>query len=318
MEYRDYYKILGVGRGATADEIKKVYRRLARKYHPDVSKEKDAEARFKEVQEAYEVLKDPEKRAAYDQLGSNWQQGQQFRPPPDWASGFEFRGRPADAHQQQDFEGGFSDFFSSLFGGMSGGFTQHQGAGPRRRAGRDSHARIDIDLEEAFQGGVRTFELQRPQARSDGTVEMRNHTVKVTIPKGITSGQRLRLTGQGEPASGGGRAGDLYLEVHIRPNQRFQLEGRDVTLTLPIAPWEAALGGTVTVPTLGGSVEMRIPPGSQSEKKLRLRGRGLPGDPPGDQVVQLKIVVPPADTPEAKAFYERMRDDLSFDPRNSF
>lgn len=320
MEYRDYYKILGVDRGATADEIKKAYRRLARKYHPDVSKEKDAEARFKETQEAYEVLKDPEKRAAYDQLGSNWQQGQQFRPPPDWASGFEFRGRPgggAGGAGPQDFEGGFSDFFSSLFGGAGGGFTQQHGAGARRRAGRDSHARIDIDLEEAYQGGTRTFELQRPQARSDGTVEMSNHTVKVTIPKGIASGQRLRLTGQGEPAPGGGRAGDLYLEVHIRPNQRFHLEGRDVTLTLPIAPWEAALGASVTVPTLGGSVEMRIPPGSQSEKKLRLRGRGLPGDPPGDQVVQLKIVVPPADTPEAKALYERMREDLPFDPRSS-
>ncbi len=319
MEYRDYYKILGVARGATADEIKKAYRRLARKFHPDVSKEKDAEARFKEVQEAYEVLKDTEKRAAYDQLGSNWQQGQQFRPPPDWASGFEFRGRPAGA-QQDGFEGGFSDFFSSLFGGMGGGysqggFSQGPAAGARRRAGRDSHARIDIDLEEAFQGGTRTFELQRPQSSADGTVEMRAHTVKVTIPRGVTTGQRLRLTGQGEAAPGGGRAGDLYLEIHIRPHAIFHLDGRDITLTLPIAPWEAALGGPVTVPTLGGSVEMRIPAGSQSERKLRLRGRGLPGEPPGDQVVQLRIVVPPADTPEAKSLYERMRSELAFDPR---
>lgn len=319
MEYRDYYKILGVARGATAEEIKKSYRRLARKYHPDVSKEKDAEARFKEVQEAYEVLKDTEKRAAYDQLGSNWQQGQQFRPPPDWASGFEFRGRPGGGGgQQQEFEGGFSDFFSSLFGGMGGAGFSQAGAAPRRRNGRDSHACIDIDLEEAYQGGTRTFELQRPQAASDGTVELRNHTVKVAIPKGVTNGQRLRLAGQGEAAPGGaGRAGDLYLEIHIRPHRLFQLEGRDVTLILPIAPWEAALGGTVTVPTLGGSVEMRIPPGSQSEKKLRLRGRGLPGAPPGDQVVQLRIVVPPADTPEAKALHERMRDELGFDPRSS-
>jgi curved DNA-binding protein len=160
--------------------------------------------------------------------------------------------------------------------------------------------------------------LQRPQSKSDGTVELRNHTVKVTSPRGVTSGQRLRLAGQGEAApGGGGRAGDLYLEIHIRPNRRFQLEGRDVTMTLPIAPWEAALGETVTVPTLGGSVEMRVPPGSQSERKLRLRGRGLPGDPPGDQVVQLKIVVPPADTPEAKALYEQMRKDLAFDPRSA-
>jgi curved DNA-binding protein len=313
MEYRDYYKILGVARGATADEIKKAYRRLARKFHPDVSKEKDAEARFKEVQEAYEVLKDAEKRAAYDQLGSNWQQGQQFRPPPEWGSGFEFRGRPGGA-QPEGFEGGFSDFFSSLFGETGGGGFS-QGGPARRRAGRDSHARIDIDLEEAFQGGARTFELKRPQSGADGTVQLRSHTVKVTIPRGVSTGQRLRLAGQGEASPGGGRAGDLYLEIHIRPHPRFHLEGRDVTLILPITPWEAALGATVTVPTLGGSVEMRIPPASQSERKLRLRGRGLPGDPPGDQVVQLKIVVPPADTPEAKAFYERMRTELPFDPR---
>lgn len=319
MEYKDYYKILGIARTATADEIKKAYRRLARKFHPDVSKEANAEARFKEVQEAYEVLKDPEKRAAYDQLGSNWQQGQQFRPPPDWASGFEFRGRPSGG--QQDFEGGFSDFFSSLFGGgAESPFSQQhdpfgQPRARRPRAGRDSHARVDLDLEEAYQGGTRTFELQRPQAKADGTVELQNHTVKVTIPRGVTDGQRLRLAGQGEPAPGGGRAGDLYLEIHIRPHRLYQLDGRDVTLQLPIAPWEAALGGTITVPTLGGSVEMRIPPGAQSSQKLRLRGRGLPGDPPGDQTVQLKIVTPPASTPQARALYEQMRRELAFDPR---
>jgi curved DNA-binding protein len=326
MEYKDYYQTLGVARGATADEIKKAYRRLARKYHPDVSKEKDAEAKFKAVQEAYEVLKDTEKRAAYDQLGSNWQQGQQFRPPPDWGSGFEFRGGPSGGGGQEGFEGGFSDFFSSLFGGggfsstSGGGFSQrgnpYAQAGARRpRNGQDSHARVELDLEEAYQGGTRMFELQRPESSADGTVQLRNHTVKVTIPRGVTEGQRLRLTGQGEPAPGGGRPGDLYLELHIRPHRLFQLEGRDVVLTLPIAPWEAALGGSVTVPTLGGSVEMRIPPGSQSGQKLRLRGRGLPADPPGDQTVQLKIVTPPASTPEAKTLYEQMREQLKFDPR---
>lgn len=318
VEYRDYYKILGVSRTAAADEIKKVYRRLARKYHPDVSKEKDAEAKFKEVQEAYEVLKDPEKRAAYDQLGSNWQQGQQFRPPPDWASGFEFRGRSSGG--PQDFDNGFSDFFSSLFGGAGGGaFGQRgpfgQASAGRRQSGRDSHARVDIDLEEAFQGGTRTFELQHPEGRPDGTVQMRNHKVKVTIPRGVTEGQRLRLTGQGEAAPGGGRAGDLYLEIRIRPHRLFQLDGRDVTLSLPIAPWEAALGAAIAVPTLGGIVEMRVPPGSQSGQKLRLRGRGLPAEPPGDQTVQLRIVTPPATTPEAKEFYERMSREFSFDPR---
>jgi curved DNA-binding protein len=323
MEYRDYYKILGVERTAGADDIKKSYRRLARKFHPDVSKEKDAEARFKEVQEAYEVLKDPEKRAAYDQLGSNWKSGEQFRPPPDWASGFEFRGGPHAGRQgggarrgsEEVFEDeGFSDFFSSLFGGGAG----FAGAnGPRAaRAGRDHHAGIDIDLEEAFAGTTRTIELKRPQLKSDGTLELKPHTVRVTIPAGVTEGQPIRLAGQGEVSPNGGRAGDLYLEVHIRPDKLFQLEGRDVTLTLPVAPWEAALGGSVKVPTLAGTVEMSIPAGAQSGQKLRLRGRGLPGQPAGDQYVQLKVVLPPANSPEARALYEEMRRKLgTFDPR---
>lgn len=317
MEYRDYYKILGVARTATAEDIKKSYRRLARKYHPDVSKEKDAEGKFKEVQEAYEVLKDPEKRAAYDQLGSDWRAGQQFRPPPEWASGFEFSGagrsRPGGGRfQEQAFEDqGFSDFFASLFGG-GGPFR----AGARSSAGRDHHARIDIDLEEAFQGTTRTLELKRPELKPDGTVELRSHQVRVTIPAGVTDGQPIRLAGQGEPAPGGGRAGDLYLEVHLRPHRLYQVEGRDVTLTLPLAPWEAALGGAIPVPTLGGSVEMQVPAGAQSGQKLRLRGRGLPGTPAGDEYVQLKVVLPPANSPAARALYEEMRAKLgSFDPR---
>ena len=315
MEYRDYYKVLGVARTATAEDIKKSYRRLARKYHPDVSKEKDAEQKFKELQEAYEVLKDPEKRAAYDQLGSDWKSGQQFRPPPDWASGFEFgggraRGPGGGAHGFE--EEGFSDFFSSLFGGAS-----PFGAAGRRQpqAGRDHHARIDIDLEEAFGGGTRTLELKRPELKSDGTLELRSHAVRVTIPAGVTDGQLIRLAGQGEAARGG-RSGDLYLEVHVRPHRFFQLDGRDITLTLPVAPWEAALGATVTVPTLGGAVDMQVPAGAQSGQKLRLRGRGLPGSPPGDEYVQLKVVLPPANSPAARALYEDMRTKLgSFDPR---
>jgi curved DNA-binding protein len=314
MEFRDYYKTLGVTRSAKADEIKKVYRKLARKYHPDVSKEPNAEAKFKDVQEAYEVLKDPEKRAAYDQLGTAPRGGQDFRPPPDWASGFEFRGRP----QQQQYAGSedasqFSDFFSSLFGG-AGGFQ----AGGARRGGRDHHARVDIDLEEAFRGGVRTLSLRRPEGKPDGGVEMRNHEVKVTIPAGLTDGQQLRLAGQGEPAEGNGRAGDLYLEVHIRPHDRYQLQGRDVTVILPLAPWEAALGAQVTVPTLGGPVQMRIPEKSRAGQKLRLRGRGLPGDPPGDEYLQLSIALPPADSPKARAFYEQMSRELAFNPRADF
>ncbi len=325
MEYRDYYQVLGVARTATADDVKKSYRRLARKYHPDVSKEKDAEQKFKEVQEAYEVLKDPEKRAAYDQLGSDWKSGQQFRPPPDWASGFEFRGgggggggggRARGAGEAHVFEDeGFSDFFSSLFGGASpfGATGRRQ---QQQQAGRDHHARIDIDLEEAFGGGTRTLDLKRPELKPDGTLELRSHAVRVTIPAGVTDGQRIRLAGQGEAAPGGGRAGDLYLEVHVRPHRVYQLDGRDVTLTLPVAPWEAALGATVTVPTLGGPVDMQVPAGAQSGQKLRLRGRGLPGNPAGDEYVQLRIVLPPADSPAARALYEQMRAQLgSFNPR---
>ncbi|HEU4624867.1 MAG TPA: DnaJ C-terminal domain-containing protein [Steroidobacteraceae bacterium] len=320
MEYRDYYETLNVPRNASADEIKKAYRRLARKYHPDVSKEKNAEEKFKQIQEAYEVLKDPEKRAAYDQLGSNWKAGQEFRPPPDFGGGFEFRGGPRSAGGAEF--GSFSDFFSSLFGGGSpfdDGASAYAGtAGRARRAprkGRDHHARIDIDLEEAFHGGSRTVELQHPELADDGTLQLRKRTVKVNIPAGITDGQQLRLAGQGEGSTTGGPAGDLFLEVHIRPHKLYQLDGRNVTVTLPVAPWEAALGATVKVPTLGGPVEMRIPPGAQSGQKLRLRGRGLPGTPPGDEFVQLKVVLPPADTPKAKEFYERMQRELPFDPR---
>ncbi len=326
MEFRDYYKVLGVERTASADAIRKAYRRLAHKYHPDVSKEPNAEARFKEMQEAYEVLKDPEKRAAYDQLGSQWKAGEQFRPPPDWGSGFEFsgdgraragrsRGRGAGPRGFGAGEDGglgeqdFSEFFSSLFGGGS------PFAAEGRRPGRDHHARIEIDLEEAFRGTTRMLELKRPELKPDGTLELRNHTVRVTIPPGVTAGQLIRLAGQGEPASGRGSAGDLYLETHIRPHRLFQLDGRDVTLTLPVAPWEAALGASVTVPTLGGPVEVQIPPGSQSGQKLRLRGRGLPGKPAGDQFAQLKLVLPPGTSPEAKALYEEMRRKLNFDPR---
>ena len=324
MEFRDYYKVLGVERAATADEIRKAYRRLAHKYHPDVSKEPNAEARFKEMQEAYEVLKDPEKRAAYDQLGSRWKEGEQFRPPPDWGSGFEFSGGRASRPRERGAgsrgfgaaqaggsgEQDFSDFFSSLFGGGS------PFAAESRRGGRDHHARVDIELEEAFRGTTRMLELKRPELKPDGSLELRTHTVRLTIPPGITEGQLIRLAGQGEPARGqGGSAGDLYLEAHIQPHRLFQLDGRDVTVTLPVAPWEAALGAPVTVPTLGGAVEMQIPPGSQSGQKLRLRGRGLPGQPAGDQLVQLKVVLPPASSPEAKALYEEMRRKLGFDAR---
>lgn len=312
MQYRDYYQMLGVPRTATADAIRKAYRRLAHKYHPDVSKEANAEEKFKEVQEAYEVLKDPEKRAAYDQLGTEWKQGESFRPPPDFASGFEFRGSQGGAAPEFDGQT-FSDFFSSLFGGGANPFAE----GAARRSGRDHHARVDIDLAESYAGATRMLELKRPELK-DGHLEVVPHTVRVTIPAGVTEGQHIRLGGQGEPARGGGRPGDLYLEVHIRPHRYFQLDGRDVTLTLPVAPWEAALGASVTVPTLGGSVDMRIPAGSQSGSRLRLRGRGLPGHSAGDQYVVLKVVLPPANSDEARALYQQMQRTLPFDPRADF
>ncbi|HEY1899041.1 MAG TPA: DnaJ C-terminal domain-containing protein [Steroidobacteraceae bacterium] len=323
MEFRDYYQTLGLERSASADEIRKAYRRMARKYHPDVSKEADALERFKQVQEAYEVLKDQKKRAAYDQLGANWKQGEQFRPPPDFGAGFDFgRGRRSRVHSAggagtadgSEFAGSaeFSDFFSSLFGGAEQPFAGAGGA--RRRNGRDQHASIELDLEEAHRGVVRNVTLQQGSA-AGGTSGI-ERTLRVTLPAGVTEGQSLRLAGQGEPAPGkGGRAGDLYLTVHLRAHRNLELDGRDVKLTLPVAPWEAALGATLTVPTLGGPVDLRIPPQSQSGSRLRLRGRGLAGEPPGDQYVVLKVVLPPADTPAARELYEKMRSELAFDPR---
>jgi curved DNA-binding protein len=308
VEYKDYYKVLGVERTANADEIKRVYRKLARRYHPDVSKEKNAEEKFKEVQEAYEVLRDPEKRAAYDQLGAQWKSGEQFRPPPDWGQGFEFSyggGGGEDAS-------GFSDFFANLFG--AGSPFGRAGADFRRRGG-DRHARIEIDLEDAYEGAERTIRLHNPEVTPDGRVTLREKEVRVTIPVGVSDGQQIRLRGQGEPSGGNGTAGDLYLEIGIRPHSLYQLEGRNVIVTLPVAPWEAALGGNVEVPTLGGPVEMKIPAGARSGQRLRLKGRGLQGQTPGDEIVLLKVVLPPADSAPARALYEQMRRELAFDPR---
>jgi curved DNA-binding protein len=312
MRYKDYYQVMGVPRTASQDEIKRAYRKLARKYHPDVSKEKDAEERFKELQEANEVLKDPEKRAAYDQLGPDWRPGQDFRPPPDWGKGFEFsQGAPDQG------PGEYSDFFSELFGSRSP-FGSAPGAGRARRgfaaAGQDHVARIEIDLEDAFRGGTRTIELRTPELTPDGHVMVKPRTLRISVPAGVTEGQQIRLAGQGSPGLGGGPPGDLLLEVNIRPHPRYRLEGRDVTLTLPVAPWEAALGETVSVPTLGGPVEMKLPAGARAGQTLRLRGRGLPGQPPGDQLVMLKIVLPP-DTPRSRQLFEQMKREVPFDPR---
>jgi len=325
MRFKDYYAVMGVPRSATQDEIKRAYRKLARKFHPDVSKEKDAEARFKELQEANEVLKDPEKRAAYDQLGADWRQGQEFRPPPDWGKGFEFTpghgargGRAAGPGAGADF----SDFFSELFGARSPfsgahGFESAGRGGAGRgfaAAGQDHVARVEIDLEDAYRGGTRTLELRTPEITPDGHVTSRPRTLRVSIPAGVVEGQQIRLAGQGSAGMGGGPAGDLYLEVNLRPHPLFKLDGRDVTVQLPVAPWEAALGESVSVPTLGGPVEMKLPAGARAGQRLRLRGRGLPGPTPGDQYVTLAIMLPP-DSPQARDFFARMKRELAFDPR---
>lgn len=300
MEYKDYYKILGVERSASADDIKKAYRRLAKKYHPDVSKEADAEVRFKEMSEAYEVLKDSEKRSAYDQMGSNWKQGEPFRPSDDWRSRFDF---DVDYDPGMGGRGNadFSDFFSSFFGGANG-----RGGRQRATKGENQTAKISINLEDALHGAKRTFTL------SGGSGGQR--TLTVAIPKGVKAGQKIRLSGQGNPGMAG--AGDLLLEVDFNPHALYKIDGRDLYLNLPIAPWEAVLGATVKVPVPGGgSLGMKIPAGSKSGRKMRLKGKGIPGKPPGDLYLVLEVALPPAETAEAKAFYEQMAVDMPFNPR---
>lgn len=321
MKFRDYYEVMGVPRTATAEQIKSAYRRLARKYHPDVSKEADAEAKFKELQEANEVLKDAEKRAAYDQLGQNWRAGQEFRPPPDWSQNFNFGGaaRGGRRSRARGGEGSadFSDFFSELFGD-GGPFRRSQGGGAREggfaASGQDHVARVEIELEEAYRGSQRMVELNATEVTPEGDVVIKPRSLRVTIPAGVTHGQRIRLTGQGGPGFGGGAAGDLYLEIALKPHRQFEIDGRNVTVSLPVAPWEAALGQTVAVPTLGGPVDMKLPIAAASGQKLRLRGRGLPGSPAGDEYVVLRIVLPP-DSPRSRELFEQMKQELPFDPR---
>jgi len=305
---------MGISREASQDEVKRAYRKLARKYHPDVSKEADGEERFKEVGEAYEVLKDPEKRTAYDQLGSRWRAGEDFTPPPGWDAGFEFRGGGfTDADVDQ-----FSDFFASLFGrGGIHGFHAHANQQGIHMPGEDHHAKIMIDLEDAFHGAERSISLRIPELDPRGRLVARERTLSVKIPKGISRGQQIRLRGQGSPGYGQSPAGNLYLQVDFKPHRLFRSEGRDIYLTLPIAPWEAALGASVSVPTLGGRVDMKIPAGSQSGRKLRLKGRGLPGQPTGEQYVILQIQTPKADTEATKQLYRRMRDETKFNPRSA-
>ncbi len=311
MEFKNYYQTVGVDRGATQDEIKRAYRKLARKYHPDVSKEKDAEEKFKELGEAYEVLKDPEKRAAYDQLENQWQAGQHFDPPPGWDAGFEFRGGGYTDMGNHDY----SDFFSSLFGQESNGDFRQSRQGGYARRGQDHHARILIDIEDSVRGATRSMTLQRPVVDADGHVTTRSRQLNVSIPRGIKGGQKIRLTGQGDAGQGGQPAGDLYLEVEFRPHPYYRAEGADLYLDLPIAPWEAALGASVRVPTPTGTVDMKIPAGATSGQRLRLKGKGLPAKPPGDLYAVLQIVVPAAKDERARQLYQEMASQLSFNPR---
>jgi curved DNA-binding protein len=280
MQYKDYYEVLGVSRNADAEAVKRAYRKLARKYHPDVSKEKNAENKFKELQEAYEVLRDPDKRAAYDQLGRDYRPGQQFRPPPDWSQRYGQSGS-----QRFSDLNGFSDFFSSLFGGAAGGPAPEADAGS-----------LEVTVEEAFAGAKR-----RVMLNENG----RSRAVDVQIPAGVSDGQSLRIAGSGGNAS-------LIFRIRLRPHSLYTLQGKDVQIELPLAPWEAALGAKVAVPTLGGTVELTVPAGAQSGQKLRLRGRGFPG---GDQMVIIKLVTPAALSPQAKEAYQRMKSEFNFDPR---
>ena len=319
MEYKDYYKTLGIDKTASQDEIKRAYRKQARKYHPDVSKESNAEEHFKEVGEAYEVLKDPEKRTAYDQLGANWKAGQEgFSPPPDWDAGFEFHGGGFT-------EGGgssadFSDFFENLFGGGQQGNYQYRstrGQGhPYQTRGEDSHARIFIDLEDAYQGASKSISLRSTILGDNGRPQLKERTLNIKIPKGIKQGQSIRLQGQGSPGIGGGAAGDLYLEIAFNPHSYYKVENKDVSVDVPIAPWEAALGNKIKVPTPTGMVDLKIPRGSSSGKKMRLKGRGIPAKDPGDFYVILEIVLPDQLSDDEISHYKALQKASGhFNPR---
>ncbi|TPQ24959.1 DnaJ C-terminal domain-containing protein [Methylomonas koyamae] len=309
MQYKDYYQILGVGRDAALADIKKAYRKLARKYHPDISKEPDAEARMKEVNEAYAVLSDTEKRAAYDQLGRGYRSGQEFHPPPNWDAGFEFSsGDTAD----------FGDFFSQLFGrmgarGRGGPFEAH--AGSFHAQGEDHHAKVLLDIEDAFRGATRQISLRVPAMDAGGHVTLNTRTLNVKIPRGVYEGQIIRLAGQGSPGVGNGKSGDLLLEVHFNPHPQLRVDGNNLHMTLAVTPWEAALGAVLPVNLFETGLKVRIPEGTQSGQQLRVRGKGIPSATPGDLLLDIHVVLPPANTAKARELYQTMARELAFDPR---
>jgi curved DNA-binding protein len=322
VEFKDYYKILGVSKGATANEIKKEYRKLARKYHPDVNKSADAEKRFKEIGEAYEVLKDPEKRKLYDQYGAEWKTGKQQE---------EFRKQYEQQYRQQqqpgfgaggfDFGGGFegagehSDFFEFLFGGGRG--SRRTSRRTYSRKGEDIEAAVQIPITDAFQGATRRITFNTQSVGADGRVTVKPKSLNVKIPKGIRNGQKIRLAGQGGPGFEGGENGDMYIRVEFEKHPYLRADGGDIYLELPVAPWEAALGNTVSIPAPGGNIKIKIPAGSSQGKKLRMKGKGIPSKKPGDLYVVLNIVLPPADNDKSKKVYEEMKN-LNFNPRSNF
>ncbi|MFW6099083.1 MAG: DnaJ C-terminal domain-containing protein [Thermodesulfobacteriota bacterium] len=326
VSYKDYYEILGVARDAGQEDIQRAYRKLARKYHPDLNKAADAEQKFKDINEAYEVLKDPEKRQKYDQLGARWKEGQDFHPPPGWEDVRFQYGPRTGAHGEGAFWGSedmFSDFFETLFGG---GFRQAQGGAGgrgtygeyvRQQPGVDHEAELQITLEEAYRGGTKTVTLTSREPGPGGTVTGRPKRFDVKIPMGILPGQKIRLAGQGSPGSGGGQPGDLFLKVNIQPHPRFRLQDRNLYTNLSLTPWEAALGTSVQVQTLEGSVTLKIPPGTQSGRKLRLKGKGMPNPKgsPGDLYVVARIKVPKRLSKKEKALFEELGKISSFNPR---
>jgi curved DNA-binding protein len=335
VKYQDYYEVLGVSRSATQDEIQKAYRKLARKYHPDINKSRDAEEQFKSIGEAYEVLKDPDKRKRYDMLGENWKAGQDFTPPPGWQffrgstsrSGFGGNGFGAfdfgDFGQSGFGKSGFSDFFDMLFGGLGDLWGEEQGQSGRwSQRGQDQEAEITISLEDAYFGAKKTITTETSEMGVDGAVRRSVKNIEVTIPKGITDGKRLRLPGKGSAGAGSGQSGDLYLRIRIAPHSMFRVKGQDIEVDFPVAPWEAALGAKLEVPTLDGPVAITLPAGIQSGQKMRLRGKGLPAKASsakngkhGDLYAIVKIVVPKKLDPGERRLFEELARTSPFQPR---
>ncbi|UCF92673.1 MAG: DnaJ domain-containing protein [Desulfobacterales bacterium] len=323
VAFKDYYKTLNVARDATQDEIQRSYRKLARKYHPDLNKDSGAEEKFKEINEAYEVLRDPAKREKYDQLGSGWRQDQEFQPPPGWEFNFDFGSRRQGGPETffwTSEPGGFSDFFETLFGGDFGE-ARHEPAAGRSytvsRPGADHEATLRISLEDAFRGGIKTITLQTAGPASDGRISPAEKRYDVKIPPGILPGQKIRLSGQGAKGTGGGASGHLYLKVEIAPHPRFRLAGRDLYITLPVTPWEAALGTHVTIPTLAGPLTLMVPPGTPSGKKLRLKAKGMPNPkgPPGDLYAVVQIEIPKNLLPQERQLFQELSRVSTFNPR---